>query len=336
MHTLGYELVMNTPGEQDGIVRVWLDGVLVVEETNLRFRTVPDVQIEGLKFDTFYGGSTDDWAPPNDETIEFGDFKVYSVPPGDGGELVAGEPVTIDLLDDDSDQDGDALSISHLDQPNSGTVIDNGDGTVTYQPDESFSLYDSFAYTVFDGAGGESTAQARVWNDSLNPVSGTDADETLNGTSGGDYISGGDGDDNLNGQDGDDVLFGGAGSDNLDGGLGNDMLIGGAGSDTIDVAQGTNLLIYESLLDGGDTITGFNAGADHDSVSLDVLFDSLAVATADRQSRIEVETNGDTHTVRIDTTGDGVFDMMLATIEDINGNVLNVGQDDSDVVYGSM
>ena len=114
------------------------------------------------------------------------------------------------------------------------------------------------------------------------------------------------------------------------------VLIGGAGADTIDVGQGVNLVIYESILDGGDTINGFNAAEGHDRISLDFLFDRLDVATADRASRIEVEKNGDIHTARVDTTGDGAFDLMLATVNVINGNILDVRQDDGDITYGSM
>jgi hypothetical protein len=339
-HTIGLEVVMNTPGQYDGIIRTWLDGVLVVEETDMRFRDIPDLHIDGIVFSTFFGGGTDKWAPTKDEHIDFGDFKLYEAPPWEGGELVAADPVTLDLLDDDTDQDGDALSVSDLDQPNSGTVVDNDDGTVTYQPDESFYLYDSFAYTVFDGAGGESTALARIWDDSLNPIAGTSADETLNGTSGGDYIAGGDGNDTLTGQGGDDVLFGGAGSDTLDGGPGNDVLIGGLGSDTMDVGLGSDLVIYDSLLDGGDTINNFDAlGADHDLLSLDLIFDRLDVATVDRESRIKVEKDGDRHTVRIDTTGDGLFDLSVATVYVVDGNYLNMNLNDeslNDITYGTL
>jgi hypothetical protein len=85
VQTLGLEVVMNTPGQADGIVRAWLDGVLVLEVTDLRFRTVSDLQIDGLKFDTFFGGNDPSWAPTKDETIEFGDFTVYSEPPWEGG-----------------------------------------------------------------------------------------------------------------------------------------------------------------------------------------------------------------------------------------------------------
>jgi hypothetical protein len=153
-------------------------------------------------------------------------------------------------------------------------------------------------------------------------------------------MTGGDGDDTLNGQGGDDVVLGGAGSDELDGGSGYNVLIGGEGSDTINAGNGVNLLIYESLLDGGDTIYNFDAAyADHDILSLDVLFDRLNVATEDRAGRIEVEKNGDVHTVRVDTTGDGAFDLTVATVHVIEGNYLNMTQNDpllNDITYGTL
>ena len=80
VQTLGLGVTMNTPGKGDGIIRAWLDGVLVVEETAMRFRDVPDLQIDGLLFSTFFGGNTDKWAPSKDETIEFGDFRLYTAP----------------------------------------------------------------------------------------------------------------------------------------------------------------------------------------------------------------------------------------------------------------
>ena len=78
VQTLAIQVVMNTPGEYDGIVRVWLDGVLVVEETSLRFRDISDLQIEGVSFNTFFGGSAENWEPSKDEQIEFGDLKLFS------------------------------------------------------------------------------------------------------------------------------------------------------------------------------------------------------------------------------------------------------------------
>lgn len=77
IHTVRVEVVLNTPTRHDGILRVWLDGALVVERTNMRWRDVDSLQIDGISFSTFFGGSTADWAPSKDETAEFGDFKLF-------------------------------------------------------------------------------------------------------------------------------------------------------------------------------------------------------------------------------------------------------------------
>ncbi|CAK9052755.1 Probable bifunctional chitinase/lysozyme [Includes: Chitinase [Durusdinium trenchii] len=62
--------------------------------------------------------------------------------------------VIVSVLANDSDPDGDTLSIQSFTQPTSGTVTDNGDGTLTYNPTVGFSGGDSFNYTVADGRGG--------------------------------------------------------------------------------------------------------------------------------------------------------------------------------------
>ena len=47
--------------------------------------------------------------------------------------------VVIDLLANDTDAEGDSLSIQGIAQPTNGTVVDNGDGTVTYTPDPGYN-----------------------------------------------------------------------------------------------------------------------------------------------------------------------------------------------------
>lgn len=106
-------------------------------------------------------------------------------------------------------------------------------------------------------------------------------DETLTGTSGGDYLVGDDfdnlvigatgvdsllglgGDDELIGNRNADVLEGGAGDDLLNGGLGADILIGGTGTDTATYATsiaGVTVSLEEGTGTGGkaegDTLTG--------------------------------------------------------------------------------
>ncbi len=66
--------------------------------------------------------------------------------------------VTIDVLANDSDPDGDDLSIQSFGQGENGTVRGNG-GRITYTPDSGFSGRDTFSYTISDG---EKTATAHV------------------------------------------------------------------------------------------------------------------------------------------------------------------------------
>jgi len=73
-------------------------------------------------------------------------------------------PVIISVLGNDSDPDGDTLSIvaGSVSDPPNGSAVDNGDGTITYTPDPAYVGFDSFAYTVTDGKGGTDTATVTV------------------------------------------------------------------------------------------------------------------------------------------------------------------------------
>ncbi|WP_415184803.1 cadherin-like domain-containing protein [Phaeovulum sp.] len=56
-----------------------------------------------------------------------------------------------DLLANDTDANGDALTVAAINQPSHGTLINHGDGTYTYAPAPGYSGPDSFTYTVTDG-----------------------------------------------------------------------------------------------------------------------------------------------------------------------------------------
>jgi len=60
-------------------------------------------------------------------------------------------PVTIDVLDNDSDPDGDALTVSAASDPAYGTVVVNQNQTITYTPTADYNGSDSFTYDVSDG-----------------------------------------------------------------------------------------------------------------------------------------------------------------------------------------
>ena len=67
--------------------------------------------------------------------------------------------LAVDLLANDQDQDGNTLSVTHVSQPGNGILMDNLDGTWTYQPNANFNGADSFTYGVSDGT---STRRATV------------------------------------------------------------------------------------------------------------------------------------------------------------------------------
>ncbi|UCD37354.1 MAG: tandem-95 repeat protein [Fidelibacterota bacterium] len=72
-------------------------------------------------------------------------------------------PVTIDVLLNDSDPDGDVLTVSEVDDPDHGTVQINPEGTLTYTPDAGFNGSDIFSYEVSDGHGGHANALVTVY-----------------------------------------------------------------------------------------------------------------------------------------------------------------------------
>ena len=68
-----------------------------------------------------------------------------------------GAPITIDILANDSDPDGNALTLESVAQPTYGTIVVNGDNTVTYTPDANFYGTDTFTYVVGEDTYGNTT-----------------------------------------------------------------------------------------------------------------------------------------------------------------------------------
>ena len=69
--------------------------------------------------------------------------------------------VVIPVLGNDTDPEGDGLSIVDVNQPANGTVVNNGD-SLTYTPNPGFVGTDTFSYTVDDGHGGQATASVSI------------------------------------------------------------------------------------------------------------------------------------------------------------------------------
>jgi hypothetical protein len=75
-HLIEQEVKLNTPGKDDGRVRVWFEEKLVLDEEKIVFRTVSSLKIEGVFFCTFFGGNDPSWATPTYTYIDFANFAV--------------------------------------------------------------------------------------------------------------------------------------------------------------------------------------------------------------------------------------------------------------------
>ncbi|WP_319774073.1 DUF5801 repeats-in-toxin domain-containing protein [Breoghania sp.] len=224
------------------------------------------------------------------------------------------------LLANDTDADGDALSVSGLGGSNELTAttakgatvtLDAGTGEISYDPTGSSDLQtlndgdsttDSFTYWVSDGNGGMASATATLTVDGADDVmppstfsarmdEGSSMMRSTFVEAPQPFFEGTDGDDILVGSDADDLIAGG---------LGSDMLTGGLGQDTF---------VLNSLSDATDFITDFEVANDDgtggDAIDLHGLLDGAfgaagtdigdfvrVTADADGSALLEVNANG--------------------------------------------
>ena len=68
-------------------------------------------------------------------------------------------PITVNVLANDFDIDGDSLSVVDVGAAQHGSVAISGNGTVTYTPNGTYTGLDQFTYTISDGT---TTSQATV------------------------------------------------------------------------------------------------------------------------------------------------------------------------------
>ncbi|NJS13814.1 MAG: tandem-95 repeat protein [Sphingopyxis sp.] len=94
---------------------------------------------------------------------------------------------SINVLGNDSDPDGDPLTVTAASAPN-GTVTINGDGTLRYVPNANFNGTDTITYTISDGQGGTATATVTVTvgavNDAPTPVGALPPQANVDATGG--------------------------------------------------------------------------------------------------------------------------------------------------------
>ncbi|MFS0701690.1 Ig-like domain-containing protein [Cellulomonas sp. 179-A 4D5 NHS] len=94
----------------------------------------------------------------------------------------AGTAVDVDVLGNDSDLNGDTLTVSLITQPANGTAVLLLNGQIRYTPNAGFAGTDTFDYTVSDGNGGTDTATVSVAVANADPVAVDDSGATPYGT----------------------------------------------------------------------------------------------------------------------------------------------------------
>ena len=75
-NTLKQEVLLNQPGSTDGHIRVWLNGETVIDQSDLRFRDTKQLGIDGIFFDTFFGGNDDSWRSRQNTFADFAEISV--------------------------------------------------------------------------------------------------------------------------------------------------------------------------------------------------------------------------------------------------------------------
>lgn len=162
----------------------------------------------------------------------------------------------------------------------------------------------------------------------INSFVGAAGADTVNGSSGKDFIAGGGGADVVDGKDGDDILIGGSGADRLTGGGGRDVFFGGDGDDTI-IADSD-----DEVIDGGagrDTVD--YSGSDQAITWRDVsetIEDIEVVIGSDYDDTFELPKNLLFPDANIEVRGGKGDDVIIGNFGD---NVLS-GGDGDDTIRG--
>jgi len=185
------------------------------------------------------------------------------------------------LLANDTDANGDRLSLTGVSNPVNGSVTFSN-GNVIFTPSTNFTGDASFDYSISDGFGGTSSATVSVavggtqtggsGNDTL---TGTPGNDSLNGGNGNDSLIGNAGNDTLIGGNGTDFLVGSAGNDLLNGDNGSDTLTGGLGNDTLTGGNGQDIFVFAPG-EGIDTINDFQLGTDKIGLTEGLTFGNLS------------------------------------------------------------
>lgn len=238
----GDDLTVMSATSPDGDVTINPDGTLTFAPSDdFNGPTTITYTIDDGNGGTDTAVVTVDVTPVNDDPVAVDDTATVAFD----------TPTEIDVLGNDTDADGDDLSILGTPTALHGTVSVNPDSTLEYTPDTGYDGPDVITYTVSDGNGGTDEGQVAI------TVEPTPLDGIVSGTAGDDLIDlayTGDPDGDM--VDADDAILAGEVGDD-------DIIQSGAGDDTVYAGEGNDEITDE---EGSDTVYG-EAGDDFIDVS---------------------------------------------------------------------
>ena len=140
----GTELtVKNVTEPANGTIRINSDGSLTYRPNNGFIGT------DSVIYTITDADGAEDTATVTIEVLESNNLPIAV---DDGRTTTMNRPVTLNVLENDSDPDGDVLSVVSVDTTGTlGTVEFQADGTVNYTPPADWCGLDTFTYTITDG-----------------------------------------------------------------------------------------------------------------------------------------------------------------------------------------
>lgn len=236
-----------------------------------------------------------------------------------GGQLMLS---AAQVLANDSDVDGDSLSVVAVSNGTGGTVVRQADGSILFTA--GAAGLSGFDYTVSDGT---LTATAHVTitvQGAEDPYAGYRM-----GTAGADLLFGTPlATNRIYGAAGNDVIFGGLLNDSLAGGVGNDRILGLTGNDRLDGNAGADTLF------GGFGADRLNGGAGQDRLIGDLGHDVFVFETGSGQDVIEdfiaaSRSSGQRDVIELHITGISSFAQLIAqATQSGSDTILNLGNGD--------
>ena len=150
------------------------------------WQSSPDLQATGLSANTLYrfqikardsSGNEGAASATADATTLPNQVPVAN---NDTASLAEDGTATLSVLANDSDGDGDTLSLTSTTPPSHGTVTQSGSNLI-YQPSANYNGDDAFGYTLSDGFGGTAAAQVYLTITAVNdPPLATNDSATVN------------------------------------------------------------------------------------------------------------------------------------------------------------